>query len=68
MSDRPDVSPEDMKRADELIVRQREVWAEMTSIDTTSGDGLRWRALRAEMNELMDRIGAILQVSSDPFT
>jgi hypothetical protein len=68
MADRPYVSPEDLKRADELIVRQRDVWAEMTSIDTAIGDGVRWRELRDEMNALMDQIGAILQAGSDPPT
>ena len=64
MTNRPYVSPEDLNRADELIVRQRAVWAEMTAIDTTSGDGAHWRELRDEMNRLMDQIGAILGTSS----
>lgn len=68
MPERPYVSPEDLERADELIVRQRAVWAEMTAIDTTSGDGAHWRELRDEMNGLMDQIGAILGPRSDPAT
>jgi len=60
MTDPRHVRPKDLDRADELIVRQRAVWAEMTSIDTTSGDGAHWRELRDEMNRLMDEIGAIL--------
>ncbi len=66
MANRPYVSPEDQRRADALIVRQRAVWGEMTSIDATSGDGAHWRELRDEMNGLMDQIAAILQGNSDP--
>ena len=66
MANRPPLSPEDMKSADEMISRRREVWAEMLSIDTSRGDSDRWLQLRSEMNELMDRIAEICQVRSDP--